>query len=88
MNFIALVKFKGKPDRDLIAVDVKQIEAESKDRIRYMNICWPLGQFDTVVLIEARDDKAAMKVAVSRADWADIGTLAAVPAEEARKLVG
>lgn len=87
MNFIALVKFKKKGDQELIAQNLKQIEVEAKEGIRYQSISWTLGRYDAVVMFEAPDEKAAMKVAISRGDWADIETLVAVPAVEARKLV-
>jgi hypothetical protein len=37
--------------------------------------------------MEAPDEKSAMMTAVSRGDWAQLETLVAVPAVEARKLV-
>ena len=87
MNFIALVRFKEKMTRDGIAENLKQIEAEEREGIRYLSIHWTLGRYDAVVLFEAPDEKAAMRVAISRGDWADMETLVAVPAVEARQLV-
>jgi len=46
-----------------------------------------LGPYDAIVTIEPPDEKAAMKTALARGDWADATTLVAVPAGEARKLV-
>lgn len=87
MYFIALVKWKGKPNRESIAENLKKIDAEGKEGVRYLSIYWTLGRFDAVALFEAPDEKAAMKVALIRGDEMEIETLVAVPAEEARKFV-
>ena len=87
MNFIQLVKFKKKVSRDLIAGNLKQMEAEEKAGVRTLSVYWTLGEYDAIVTIEAPDEKAAMKTALSRGDWAQVETLVAVPAVEARKLV-
>ncbi|MEN6342242.1 MAG: GYD domain-containing protein [Methanospirillum sp.] len=87
MHFIALVNWKGKPDRERIAENLSLIEVEAKREVRYLNIYWTLGRYDAVALFEAPDEKAAMKSAIIRGDLMDIETLVAIPAEEARKLV-
>jgi uncharacterized protein with GYD domain len=87
MNFIALVKFKEKMSRERIAENLRGIETEAKDGIKFLDIYWTLGRYEAVVLIEAPDEKAAMKCALSRGDWAETETLVAMPAVEARKLV-
>ncbi len=73
--------------REGIAENLKQIEAEEREGIRYLSICWTLGRYDAVVLFEAPDERAAMRVAISRGDWAEMETLVAVPAVDARQLV-
>ena len=87
MYFIQLVKFKKKVSRDLIAGNLKQIEADERAGVRTLSIYWTLGPYDAIVTIEAPDEKAAMKTALARGDWADAMTLVAIPATEARKLV-
>jgi uncharacterized protein with GYD domain len=87
MNFIALVTFEEKMTREGIAENLRQIEAEEREGVRYLSISWTLGRYDAVVLFEAPDEKAAMKIAISRGDWADMETLVAVPAVDARRLV-
>ena len=42
---------------------------------------WTLGKYDTVVMFEAPDEKAAMNMALKRADRMDIEMMAAVPAD-------
>lgn len=84
MRFISLVKFKRK---DFVAENVKMIEEESKRGIKYLSIDWTLGRYDAVAIFEAPDEKEAMKMALRRADFLDMETMVAVPAEEARKFV-
>ena len=84
MRFITLVKFKKK---DFVAENVKMIEEESKKGIKYLSIDWTLGRYDAVAIFEAPNEKEAMKMAIRRADFLDMETMVAVPAEEARKFV-
>ena len=86
MRFIALVKFK-KNAREFIAENLKMIEAESKKGIKYLSINWTLGRYDAVAIFEAPNEKVAMQMALRRADFLDMETMVAIPAEEARKLV-
>lgn len=87
MRFIALVKFRRRLSRDDIAANLRGIEAETNEGVRYLEIFWTLGRYDAVVLFEAPDEKAAMRTSLHRADWAQTETLVAVPAVEARQLV-
>lgn len=82
MLFIALVKFKKKLSKEVIAENLKDIEDDMKGEVRYLGIYWTLGRYDTVVLFEAPNEKVAMNMALKRADRMEIETLVAVPAEE------
>jgi len=84
MRFITLVKFKKK---DFVAENLKMIEEESKKGINYLSINWTLGRYDAVAIFEAPNEKVAMQMALRRADFLDMETMVAIPAEEARKLV-
>jgi len=84
MRFITLVKFKKK---DFVAENLKMIEEESKKGINYLSINWTLGRYDAVAMFEAPYEKEAMRMAVRRAEFLDMETMVAVPAEEARKLI-
>jgi len=84
MRFITLVKFKKK---DFVAENLKMIEEESKRGINYLSINWTLGRYDAVAMFEAPNEKEAMRLAIRRADFLDMETMVAIPAEEARKLV-
>jgi len=82
MLFIALVKLRKKLSKEVVAGNLKDIEADIKGQGRYLGIYWTLGRYDTVVLFEAPNEKVAMNMALQRADRMDIETLVAVPAEE------
>ena len=83
MLFIALVKFKTKLSKEVVAQNMKDIEDDTKGQIRYLGIYWTLGKYDTVVLYEAPNEKVAMNMALKRADRMEIETLVAMPADAA-----
>jgi len=82
MLFIALAKFKTSLNKDIVTRNMKDIEDDTKGLVKYINIYWTLGKYDTVVLFEAPDEKVAMNVVFKRLDRMDIETLIAVPADE------
>jgi uncharacterized protein with GYD domain len=86
MYFIALVKFKEKQTKEVVARNKKRIETETKEGIKYHDIYWTLGRYDAVAIFEAPDEQTAMKISTRRGDGMAIETLVAVPVEEARKL--
>jgi uncharacterized protein with GYD domain len=87
MIFIALNKFKEKPNKEMIAKIDRQIEKMSKKGIKFINMYWTLGRFDAVAIFEAPDEKAAMKMGLMVADVLKTQTLVAVPRKEALKLL-
>jgi len=82
MLFIALAKFKTTLSKEVVARNLKDIEADTKGQIRYLDIYWTLGRYDTVVIFEAPDEKAAINMVLKRVDRMEIETLVAVPADE------
>jgi uncharacterized protein with GYD domain len=88
MRFVALIKFKKKPTKEIIAQSLKLIERETKeDGVKAIGIYWTLGRYDSIAILEAPDEKTAMRMAIRRGDIMSSETLVAIPAEEARKLV-
>ena len=81
MLFIGLAKFKTKLSMEVVAQNLKDIESDTKGQIKYLGIWWTLGRYDTVVMFEAPDEKAAMNMVLKRADRMEIETLVAVPAD-------
>lgn len=81
MLFIALAKFKKQLSKEIVAQNIKDIESDTKGQVKYLGIYWTLGRYDTVVMFEAPDEKAAMNMVLKRADRMDIEMLVAVPAD-------
>jgi uncharacterized protein with GYD domain len=88
MRFIHLVKWKKKITKESIAQNLKCMELEAKkEGMKMIAIYWTLGRYDAVAILEAPDEKAAMRMSVRRGDCMAIETMVAIPAEEARKFV-
>ncbi len=81
MLFIALAKFKKQLSKEVVAQNIKDIESDTKGQVKYLGIYWTLGRYDTVVMFEAPNEKAAMNMVLKRADRMDIEMLVAVPAD-------
>ena len=81
MLFIALIKFKKKLSKEIVAQNLKDIEDDTKGQVRFVGIYWTLGRYDTVTIFEAPNEKMAMNMALKRADRMDVETLVAVPAD-------
>ncbi len=80
------MKFRQKPTKELIAENAKLYEKERKEGVKSLGTYYTLGRYDAVGIIEAPDEKTALKLAMRRG-FLTSETLVAVPAEEARKLV-
>ena len=81
MLFIGLVKFRKNLTKDVIAQNLKDIESDTEGQVKYLGIWWTLGKYDTVVMFEAPDEKAAINMALKRADRMEIETLVALPSD-------
>ncbi len=88
MIFISLGKFREKPTKAMTD-EVTKMTADmaKKEGIRILSFYWTLGRFDTVVTMEAPDEKAAMKMNMMVSDFVATQTMVAIPREEAIKLV-
>jgi len=82
MRFIALAKFRTKLTEDIVAQNIRDIDEDVKDGIQYREIYWTLGKYDTVVIFDAPDEKAAMNMVLKRGDRMEIETLVALPADK------
>jgi uncharacterized protein with GYD domain len=81
------MKNKQKVTKETLAESLKRMEKEKKEGVKYLGIYYTLGRYDYVAIMEAPDEKTAMKAAIRRGQDVTTETLVAVPAEEARKLV-
>ena len=87
MIFISLGKFRKKPTKESVAQGGKLLEHTVKEGAKILGMYWTLGRYDAVLIIEGRDEKAAMKAAVRFGDLLSTETLVAIPREEAIKLL-
>jgi uncharacterized protein with GYD domain len=82
MLFIRLIKLKspyGKQQR--VWFDKKHTDA-LKWGVKFQHTYFTLGKYDVVSIIEAPDEKSAMKYAIATAEEASSTTLVAIPKEE------
>ena len=87
MIFISLAKWKKKPTRETVAQESKLFEQMVKEGSKIVGQYWTLGRYDAIVIIEGKDEKAAMKSLLRWGDILSTETLVALTREEAMKLV-
>ena len=88
MLFVALVKFRKKPTKEMIAQNLGFSEMEAKNEgVKNTATYWTIGRYDAVVITDSPNEKAHMKSVMRRGDFLSTESLVAIPAEEARKLV-
>lgn len=87
MIFIRLSKLRKKPTKEAVAEVTKISGKLAKEGVKVLSWYWTLGRYDVVGIIEAPDEKVAMKAAIMFGDVVASETLVAVPREEAVKLI-
>jgi uncharacterized protein with GYD domain len=87
MIFITLSKVRKKPTKEMTAEATRLMKEISKEGVKLLGFYWTLGRYDTVVIMEAPDEKTAMKANIKMGEIVSTETLVAVPREEAIKLV-
>ena len=87
MIFITLTKFKQRPTKENIAESQKFFEMAEKEGCKFLSSYYTMGQYDSLVIGEAPDEKTYMKALLRWQGQLSTETLVAVPMEEARKLV-
>lgn len=89
MIFIALSKWKQVPSKgrmNRLDQATKTFQELEKQGIK-MQVYWTLGRYDGVTIIEAPNEKDALKALLLFQDVVATETLLAVPREEALKLL-
>jgi uncharacterized protein with GYD domain len=82
MMFIRLIKLKAPYDKEQRAwFDEKHTEALQWG-IKFVSTYFTLGKYDVISIIEAPDEKAAMKYAIATAEVAESATLIAIAKSE------
>ena len=87
MIFITLVRCRKKPTDELITQLGKLDEQMIKEGSKVLGMYWTLGRYDGVLLMEGKDEKAALKALMRWGDIISSETLVAVTREEAIKLL-
>ncbi|MFQ5710988.1 MAG: GYD domain-containing protein [Candidatus Geothermarchaeales archaeon] len=87
MIFITLARFRGTPSRESMAKSDKLFAKMAEEGGKVLAAYWTLGRYDAVVIVEGKDEKAAMKALLRWGDIASTETLVAIPREEALKLL-
>lgn len=85
--FISFGKFKKKPTKEITAEVSRLMQGMTKEGIKFLGFYWTLGRYDTVVIMEAPDEKIVMKANMRVGDIVSTETMVAVTREEATKLV-
>ena len=87
MIFISFGRFRKKPTKEVTTEVSKLMQGMTKEGIKFIGFYWTLGRYDTVVIIEAPDEKTVMKANMRVSDIVSTETMVAVTREEATKLV-
>ena len=86
MFFVGLARFRKKPSKEFLENAGKLVESPPPG-IKVHNVFWTLGRFDSVIVFEAPDEKAAMKMALPVSEYMATETMTAITREEALKLM-
>ncbi len=88
MIYISLGKFRKKPTKEMTDEVTKLTkDMAEKEGIKILSFYWTLGRYDTVVTMDAPNEKATMKMNMMVSDFVSTQTMVAIPREEAIKLV-
>ncbi len=87
MIFISLGKFRQKPTKEATNQVSEFMKKMEKEGIKFLGFYWTLGRYDTVVIMEAPDEKTVMKANMSVNDIVATETMIALTREEAHSLV-
>jgi uncharacterized protein with GYD domain len=85
MIFVSLNRFRCKPTKANIEMSNKVLASDPK--VKVLGFYWTLGRYDSVLIMEAPNEKTAMKILTQVGDYAATETMVAVPREEAIKLL-
>ena len=86
MFFVTLGKMKGKITKEFVETTQKSCK-NPPPGIKYHKVFWTLGQYDFVIILEAPDEKEALKWAMPWTEFCETQTMAAVSFEEGLKLL-
>jgi uncharacterized protein with GYD domain len=85
MIFVSLNRFKATPTKANIERSNKILASEPK--VKVLAFYWTLGRYDSVLIIDAPNERTVMKMLVPVRDFIATETMVAIPREEAIKLL-
>lgn len=85
MIFISLNKFRDKPTKANIEKSNKVLASDPK--VKVLGFYWTLGRYDSILILEAPNENAVMKMLLQVGDYAATETMVAITREEAVKLL-
>ena len=87
MYFIVLSKFRHKPTKQELDKSTAYFAQLAKEGMKVHQFFWTLGRYDSVLILEGKDEKTAMQSLVNFPFEIATETLVAIPREEAVKMV-
>jgi uncharacterized protein with GYD domain len=85
MIFVILSRWRGKPTKENIEKSSKVIASEPK--VKVLGFYWTLGRYDSVLIVEAPNEKTVMKMLLQVEGYVSTETMVATQREEAIKLL-
>jgi uncharacterized protein with GYD domain len=85
MIFVCLSKFRGKATKEDIERTNKVLASEPK--VKVLAFYWTFGRYDSILILEAPNEKTIMKILMQVGDYVATETMVAIPREEAIKLL-
>jgi uncharacterized protein with GYD domain len=85
MIFVSLNRFRGKATKEDIERTNKVLASEPK--VKVLAFYWTFGRYDSILILEAPNENAVMKILLQVGDYVATETMVAIPREEAIKLV-
>jgi uncharacterized protein with GYD domain len=82
-----LGKYRKKPTKETVGNSTELFGQLTKEGLKFVGQYWTLDRYDTVTMVEAKDEKTLLKALMKFADMVSTKTLIALPREEAIKLV-
>jgi uncharacterized protein with GYD domain len=82
-----LAKWRRKPTKEIIAEMDRNWDHLKKDGGSLLQAYWTFGRYDAVMILEAPNEKSALKALMRAGDHLNVETLLAIPRSEAIKLL-
>ena len=80
--FVSLAKWRKKPTREMISEMDHDWDLLKKDGGNLIQAYWTFGRYDAVVILDAPNEKIALKALMRGGDHLNIETLLAIPRGE------